>query len=311
MLREISRSRARDFAIVGPTFRLLDKKVVPEMMRALKGIGRLVRGRQVIEIDARGAKLLGRSEPMRIWLGCAERPDSLESATYGALWFDEPGQAPEASHHVASSRVAVEKGRLLYTSRPYHFNWYKRLVWDRRGDPGIEVVSFRSIDNPGFPAERYEAAKAVMPGWIHAMRYDGQFTRPGGAVFDCFDPSRHCHALPPDPALERVAGLDFGTANMAAVVLVRLSEDRLHVVATYHKGGRTESQHTASILSLAGARLARAAGGSWGKTNGAIAFPTQAWMWTAPPTATWPAASRRSTKCWPKDASLWSPAWAA
>jgi hypothetical protein len=119
MLREISRSRARDFAIVGPTFRLLDKKVVPEMMRALKGIGRLVRGRQVIEIDARGAKLLGRSEPMRIWLGCAERPDSLESATYGALWFDEPGQAPEASHHVASragggaSRRGLRPGELF------------------------------------------------------------------------------------------------------------------------------------------------------------------------------------------------------
>jgi phage terminase large subunit-like protein len=272
MMREITRSKACDFALVSPTFPLLEKKVLPEMLKACRGLGRLIRSKRVIEIDAKGAEKLGRSEPLRIWLGCADHPESLESATYGAVWFDEPGQAPEGSHHVLVSRVAVERGRLLYTSRPYHFNWYKRLIWDRRGEEGLDVVSFRSIDNPSFPRAVYEKAKESMPGWMHAMRYDGQFTRPGGAVYDCFDPAVHCQKKEVPKGAEMVVGLDFGTANMAGVVLARMPDGSHHVVGTYHKGGRTDSQHAASLMALAMGRVSRCAGGSWSEDEWRLRF---------------------------------------
>ena len=297
LIREIGRTKATDYAAINATYPLLRKKQLPELLAHLKGlrVGTYKVADQVIVISQDEARALGRDCEIRIWLGSADRPDSLESATYGAIWFDEPGQAPEAAYRVCRSRLAIHRGRILLTSKPYTFNWYKRLIWDQRqDDPDIEVISYKSTDNPTFPPEEYEAARRTMPDWLHAMYYDGRFTRPAGAVYDCFDSGRHVKSVPQaftqsGAQVKRNAwlGVDFGSANMAGVLLVEVEEDgqkRYYAESTYHQGGKTDEEHAQNLLGLSkGHSLKGVFGGTWSEDEWRARFAKHGLAINRPP----------------------------
>jgi len=278
--REISRTTATDYAAISPTYPLLIKKVLPELKAIFKGLATYKAADRCFVFSEEGARALGRTGPITIWLGYAAQPDSLESATYGAVWFDEPGQAPEESHHVLRARVAVMGGRLLYTSRPYTFNWYKHLIWDKRDEKTIHCVNFKSIDNPSFPKKAYEQAKKEMPAWKHAMKYDGLFTKPAGAVYDCFDSAVHVKKLLNTENCPVFLGLDFGPVNTAGVFVRELPDRRLYVFATYKSGGKTVNEHAVRLVKKAGGpeKLKGCVGGSrsedeWRNKFGNEGFP--------------------------------------
>lgn len=275
--REISRTTATDYAAISPTYPLLIKKVLPELKAIFKGLAVYKSAERCFIFTEEGARAIGRTGPITIWLGYAALPDSLESATYGAVWFDEPGQAPEAAHHVLRARVAVQKGRLLYTSRPYTFNWYKHLIWDKRDGKAIDCINFKSTDNPAFPEEAYNQAKLEMPAWKHAMVYDGLFTKPAGAVFDCFDSAIHIKSLKGTEKAPVWTGHDFGTANMAAVMVRELPDGRLYVFGSYKAGGRTINEHAVRIFKKAGGpKLWKGGvGGSWSEDEQRLEFSVE------------------------------------
>ena len=305
MLREISRTKATEYGLVNANYPLLDKKQQPEMDAYLKkmGIGRWEAGKRRWVISAEEARAIGRNCKITINTHTADKPQSLESATYGAVWFDESGQCDEASYHAIKARLAVNQGRLLHTSRPYKFNWFKRLVWDRSDGKNIQRINFKSKDNPAFSDEEYEAAKTRMPLWMFQMRYDGIFTRPAGSVYDCFG-DEHKKALP-GPGFERSGvpiirrahiGVDFGSANTAAVVVVEDHPDSekhpvYYVTATYHKGtskgeeggstdvpdGEAKAKDTEGVVkeikALAkGMKIVGAWGGTWSEDEPRVDF---------------------------------------
>jgi len=284
-MREIqARPDCTDFLALSPSYPLMTKKVLPELVKALRGLARYRSSERQFVFTKDGLARLGRKRPVTIHLGHCQDPESLESATYGAVWWDEPGQCDEANYHVILARLAVLGGKCLMTSRPYQFNWYKRLVWDKRGDPEgqIKVINFRSCDNPTFPRDFYDARKAEMPEWLFSMRYEGIFTRPAGAIYDCFDPAVHCRfplkTIPDE--VEVVIGLDFGLVHMSAVWAFRWLNERgdkcWHIVGSYLAGQRSPEEHVTHILQQIKQgmesmkvrwRIVRAVGGSWSEDN--------------------------------------------
>jgi hypothetical protein len=135
----------------------------------------------------------------------------------------------------------------------------------RRDD--VEVVGFKSIDNPIFASGEYERAKRDLPDWKFRTFYEGEFTRPAGAVFDCFDRQRN--VVPPFeiPAhWPRYIGVDFGENNTAAVMLTADPTNLdLYAFTTYHAGGRTVEEHVRAMQRKLGAEPSLAVGGSWGE----------------------------------------------
>jgi hypothetical protein len=135
----------------------------------------------------------------------------------------------------------------------------KQLLWDpweaaHRSHPNIEVVNFRSIDNPAFPREEYERARQTMPLWRFLMLYEGLFTRPAGLIYSCFDRTRHvCPRFDIPPEWERVVGLDFGGVNTAAVFFAkerveRKETGRLVAYREYKAGDRSAAEHCYHIM---------------------------------------------------------------
>jgi hypothetical protein len=223
-------------------------------------------------------------------MGYAEDPDSLEASTLGAVWADETGQRhfKEDSHETIESRVMTTGGPILYTSRPYLDNWFVRLAkkadyrvtW-QVPEPGAEplvlhegdahaarvaVVNYSSLMNPTFEASEYWRKKEEMPAWKHRLKYDGVYTKPAGAIYDCFERETHTY----DPKKVKLAdewpvyvGIDFGPQNTAAVFLKEDLEGRLYVYAYYRAGGEFAEQHVPRIRNKAPLGIDLAVGGSW------------------------------------------------
>ena len=58
---------------------------------------------------------------------------------------------------------------MLLTSRPYDLGWMKQLLWDPweaagGNHPLIDIINFRSMDNPAFPREEYLRAQGTAAG---------------------------------------------------------------------------------------------------------------------------------------------------
>jgi hypothetical protein len=244
--REIQRRGAGDYLLCAPSYKLLDKAAVPYLNDALAThlrLGKLVDGAKGrFEVNKAGEWKLWQSQqtkPTRILFGHADEPESLEAAQYKAAVCDEAGQKrfKQESWEAIQRRLAIDRGRCLFPTTPYSLNWLKTEVHDRavrnlRGtsasptaDAGYDLVSFESIMNPAFPLEEWERARATLPAWKFDLFYRGIFSRPAGAIYDCFDPD--FHVIPaedgvgfvPPAAWRLYCGIDFGAPNFAAVFI--------------------------------------------------------------------------------------------
>ena len=258
--REIQERGPGDYLVATPTFPLLEVKALPEFRRLFEdvlGLGRYV-GSPIrkFTFSEFGQRMMwgssGHDWQTAVYFGHAASPDSLESATYKAAWLDECGQKAFklGSWEAILRRLSIWLGRALLTTTPYFLNWLKTKIWDRRrSDPDIEVVNFRSIDNPAFPREEYERARRDLPEWKFRMFYKGLFTRPAGLIYDSFDERRHVirpFAIPDH--WPRYLGLDYGGVNTAAVFVARRPGTKTHYLyREYKAGGRTAKEHAEAI----------------------------------------------------------------
>src|SRR5207249_2749267 len=97
------------------------------------------------------------------------------------------------------------------------------------------------------------------------MFYLGQFTRPAGMIYDCFDEELHVVAPFELPAhWPRYAGVDFGGANTAVVwVAEDQAASRYFLFAERLEGNLTTKEHAqASARLAAGSNIIACWGGA-------------------------------------------------
>lgn len=265
--REIKARGPGDYLVVTPSYPLLSKKALPEFLRLFKetlNLGDYNTQQKIFTLSMDGERRLHCAHsptPTRIYFGHANDPDSLEAATAKAAWLDEAGQNRFRlqSWEAINRRLAVHQGRVLLTTTPYGLGWLKSKLFDpweqaNRNHPEIDVVRFDSTENPAFPPEEFERARASMPLWRFNLFYRAIFGRPAGMIYDCFEAKDHI--IPrfklPD-TWPRYLGMDFGPNNTAGVFLAgELMEGtptgRYYAYREYHPGKRTVDEHVESLL---------------------------------------------------------------
>ena len=159
----------------------------------------------------------------RVIFGHAMRPSSLEAATIKAAWLDECGQ-PEfkmSSWEAIQRRFSTTGLKVLMTTTPYNWGWLKTEIVDKADGQSIHVINYHSMENPNFDQSEYDrAVNSGMAQWKIDMFYFGRFTRPAGAIYDCFSAADHTMPRREVPRKwERIMGIDFGEVNMAAIYL--------------------------------------------------------------------------------------------
>jgi hypothetical protein len=291
--REIQRCGPGDHLVVTPTYPLLNLKCLPELTRFFQTVMRLGEYRKadrVFQFDAMGERRMWgaeQNEPTRILFGHAQDPESLESATAKSAWLDEAGQNKFklTSFEAIQRRLSLAQGRMLLTTTPYNLGWLKQQFWDRRNErEDTEVIRFDSTENPSFPPEEMERARAELPRWKFDMFYRAMFSRPAGMIYDCFDDAVHKIKAFPIPAhWPRYMGQDYGGVNTAAVYIAQEPGDgRYFLYREYWQGGKTAKQHTAAMLFGEETRPSEVFGGAASEGQWRSEF-TQAGLFVARP----------------------------
>lgn len=228
--REILACGAGDYLAVTSSFDLFKLKMLPEIRNIFEhvlGIGRYWSGDKIIELrnpDTGAFEARRADDPMwgRIILRSAQARGGLESATAKAGWGDEVGQDEFTleAYEGFRRRLTLHRGRLLLTTTPYNLGWlYQQIV--QKPSEQVEIVHFRSIDNPSFSREEYAELKATMPDWKFRMFHEGVFERPPGLIYgDFINKYRESggHKVKPfaiPNEWPRVVGIDPGAVNLA------------------------------------------------------------------------------------------------
>lgn len=277
LFRELVKCGPGDYLVVTPTFPLLEVKALPEFRRLFEtqlklGTYRSSPVRQFTLSEAGERRLWGDKQdvPTNVYFGYAADPESLESMTAKAAWLDEAGQKTfkRGSWEAIQRRLSIHQGRALITTTPYDLGWLKQTFYDpwiaaNRDHPTIDVINFPSTANPKFPADELERARLDLPGWKYRMFYLGEFERPAGLIYDCFDPATHVvddFTIPAE--WPRYQGTDFGGVNTAGVWIAQDPKTkRNYIYAEYLHGGRTARQHAVTWEAKHGRPL-RVVGGS-------------------------------------------------
>lgn len=223
-----------DYIAVTATYDLFKLKFLPairEVFEHILGTGRYWPSDRVLEIAHPKEGFLAKrsDDPMyaRVILRAAAAGGGLESATAKAAILDECGQDEFTveTWEAVLRRLSLSQGRACGGTTIYNLGWTKTEIYDRwkRKEPGYEVVQFASTHNPLFPKEELERARGSMPDWRFRMFYLGQFTKPAGMIYDCFDDRPeigHVRTVSILPAKwPRYTGIDFGAVNTATVWL--------------------------------------------------------------------------------------------
>jgi intein/homing endonuclease len=305
LLSRIKKFGPGDYLVIGPTYPLMEKKVIFETLRFLDETLRLGKYRasiRVFEISKYGQQVLfGHtvSAPTRIHFCSAENPNSLESATANAIWFDEAAQdeVKYAAWEAAERRVATTRswgaGQILITSTPYVMNWIHRLLYLpaeqalARGQehPFIDLIQFASTMNPNFSQEEMEYKRQTMPSWRFSMMHLGQYVRPAGMIYQDFKDTPMAqggHLFPANMPIPyewgvRPLGVDFGAVNTAVIWLAQepLPKDappkalpRLFLYRAIKLAGYTSQEFARHVLNQGqGEPPVRAFGGAPGETQ--------------------------------------------
>lgn len=275
--REIQSQGGGDYLAVAPTYPLLDKKMLPEFLKIFHHtlhLGKWWSAKNTYEIYDPTGKIPPAAryhDQMwgRVMFCSAKNADSLESATAKAAWLDEVGQNDfrVSAWEAVIRRVSLNSGRILGTTTIYNLGWMKQKIYDvwKRGETDeIDVIQFKSIQNPSFPLKEYERARRTMPLWKFKMFYDGEYDKPAGMIYDAFNFESQVvdpFDIPIDWPL--FVGIDFGGVNMGALFTAQdPSSKKFYHFDEYLLGGQSISQHAAAFKRLVGDRPFRWIGGA-------------------------------------------------
>lgn len=297
LYKQIRRSGRGDYLAVTSSYDLFKLKMLPalrETFEYILRIGRYWSGDRILELaDPETGRFWAKraDDPMwgRIILRSAESGGGLESATAHAAWLDEAGQDSFTLdvYQAVLRRLSLSQGPVLGTTTIYNLGWLKHEIYDPwlNGAEDIAVIQFPSYLNPAFPRAEYDRMRGQMQLARFLMFYDGQFARPAGMIYSCFDDAIHkikTFDIPRE--WPRYVGLDFGGANTA---LVWLAENPLtscyYLYRESLSGNKATNVHAADALTYqATENIAGWWGGAPGETQQRMDWNASG-VWVAQP----------------------------
>lgn len=268
-LREIQEIGAGDYIAATASYDLFKLKMLPALLDIFEGldIGRYWRGDKIIELrDPATGKFKAKyaDDPMwaRIILRSAESKGGLESASINAALLDEAGQDSFTleTWRAVRRRLSLSRGRVFAGTTLYNLGWLKQQIMDKaeKGEVDADIIQFDSTENPEFPVEEFEEARAEMPQWKFFMFYRGLVSRPPGMIFEDFvDEYREKgghkvkrFVIPTE--WPRYVGVDPGVINTCKVWLAHDTANDIYYLYRESLGDRkTAREHAREALDLA------------------------------------------------------------
>lgn len=149
----------------------------------------------------------------------------IQGATFSKCYADEMTLWDDSVIQMAKSRLSRPYSQLFGTLNPTHpsHQLKKWVDWAEAGDPNYYGLHFTLDDNP-YLLDSYKAdLQKSLSGVFYKRNYLGLWCLAEGAIFDFFDRSMHVCTRAPAAAEYFIAGIDYGTANAFACVVIGVS----------------------------------------------------------------------------------------
>jgi PBSX family phage terminase large subunit len=183
--------------------------------------------------------------------------DKIKGLTLAGAYCDEVTTYPESFFQMLGTRLSVEGAQWFATTNPEGPNhWLKKNYLDRARlhlrmdgtvartatDNALDLhrFSFNLDDNPFLPAGYVANLKIEYQGLFYRRYILGDWCLAEGVVYDMFDEARHVVDIVPTVRRWLAVGVDYGTVNpFAALLLGQGDDNRLYIASEYRHDSKT------------------------------------------------------------------------
>ena len=173
---------------------------------------------------------------------------TIQGCTLAMAYVDEATCIPEPFWKMLESRLSVPGAKLFATCNPdAPAHYIKKNYIDRAEELDVKFWNFTLEDNPTLDEDYKKRIKASYTGLWHKRFILGEWALAVGAIYDTFDHFNE-YTKPYSPPAYYVVGIDYGTTNPTAAVLLAVNPrmwPQLRVEAEYYydsaKTGRSKT----------------------------------------------------------------------
>lgn len=153
---------------------------------------------------------------------------AIQGKTFSLCYCDEMTLYPDSIIDMISTRLSLPHSLLIATMNPMQPT-HKLKGWidaANAGDPNYYNLHFTLEDNPFVEDHYKKRIRDSLSGVFYKRNYLGLWCLAEGAIFDFFDRAQHVIKKPRHCAEYFVVGIDYGTSNAFAAVLLGVNTGR-------------------------------------------------------------------------------------
>ncbi len=153
---------------------------------------------------------------------------NFQGDTYSLVYCDEMTLYPTSITEMIDSRLSKSYSMGFAAMNPSHPSHIIKTWIDKaaEGNKRYYALHFTLEDNPYVDTEYKERLRESSTGLFYKRNYLGLWCMAEGAIFDFFDRKIHVVDRPPASAEYWIAGIDYGSVNPFACLLIGVSTGR-------------------------------------------------------------------------------------
>jgi PBSX family phage terminase large subunit len=219
-LEELVNGPPGEYMIGGKSETTVLRNVVKPLDNMIGGILRYNQSRRQFTLFERDVYIVGAND---------ERAEGkIRGLTLAGALIDEGTLMPYSFFKMTLSRLRVPHAKLFVTTNPdSKFHWLKTDFLDKFADDPDQLAhfQFRLDDNPYLTESYKSSLKKEYSGLWYKRFIEGEWVQAEGAIYDFFDDEFHVVKTPPTYAKYYLLGVDYGTTNPFAAVLIGFNDD--------------------------------------------------------------------------------------
>lgn len=219
-LKELSKGPAGEYVIVGKSERTIAHNII-EPLNSYQFMNGTIRYNRIMgefKIFNKKVYVIGAND---------ERSESkIRGSTFAGALVDEITIIPQSFFKMLLSRLSINDAKLFGTTNPDSpMHWLKTDFIDRAHELDLKSFKFVLDDNPVLSKKYKDSLKAEYKGLWYKRFILGEWVLAEGAIYDFFDTNLHVKPKPPTYAKQYFLGIDYGTTNAFAAVLIGFNDD--------------------------------------------------------------------------------------
>jgi len=247
-LKELIHGPEGEYVLICRTYDSFKRNILPLLCEMIGTDAEYYKGNRELVIWGKTIHIVGADD---------ERAEAkIRGPTFSGAYVDEITIIPESVWIMLISRCAMRGAKIFGTTNPdspYH--WLKRNYLNGN-NPDVKSWQFTLEDNPEISTDDKNYLKRQYSGLWYQRFIEGKWVQAERSIYDFFDPSLHLLDYVPDYASSYILGVDYGTTNPCAFVLIgenRNKFPRLWIQAEYyydskvHQRQKTDTEYAEDL----------------------------------------------------------------